>query len=809
MRTTLAEWRRDIRIAARSLRHSAGFATVAIGTLGLAIGACVAMFAVVNRVLLDPLPFEKTGQLVHIAASAPGSQFPDEFGVAAEFYVHYRERSRLLEDVATYNSGTATMRVDERVERIRMSWPTNSLFSTLGARPILGRLPVAEDEARAAVISHALWTTWFGKDPSVIGRTYYMGGQQREIIGVMGGEFRFPTDDTMLWLSNHIRPEGIIPGRFGSALVARTKPGVTSEQLATELTALSKQLPERFGGTASYARIIDQHRAIVRSLEEELLGSVARPLWVLLGAVAIVLLIACANVANLFMVRSEGRHRELVVRRAIGATRGQLIRLQMSEALVIAGLAALTAFALAAAGLPVFLRAAPDGIPRIGNVRLDLAMMLFTLGAAFLAAIACGLLPAVRASSPDLARLRESGRGSTRGGHLARNALVAGQTALALVLLIGSGLLIRSFDKLRNVDPGYDTKDILSFQIAPEGEQLTDGPSYARFAMDFMDRLRALPGVQQVGLVENIPLNEGTGLVPFRTEEMSTDPDAVTRVNMTFAAGDYFRAMGIDVLAGEPFPARDLAATQGKVVISRSAANRFWPGRDAVGRRLQRPGNEAWHVVIGVVEDVLQDGFRDAPQELVYFPLVGPAPDSWVISSPAYVIRSSRAEIMAPEVRALVREVAPTAPMYRVYTMAELVRDSMVQLSFTMLTLGIVSILALILGAVGLYGVLAYVVAERTREIGVRMALGAEASHVRRMVVVQGARVVAVGVMIGIAVALASTRVLGTMLFGVESADLATFVGMSATMILVGLLAAYVPARRASRVDPMGSLRGE
>jgi predicted permease len=425
--------------------------------------------------------------------------------------------------------------------------------------------------------------------------------------------------------------------------------------------------------------------------------------------------------------------------------------------------------------------------------------------------LACGLIPAIRASSPNLSRLREGGRGYTRRRHWARNALVAAQTALALVLLIGSGLLIRSFANLSHVDPGYDTRDVFTFQIAPESASLKDGPSFAQFHMNFMDRLRALPGVQMVGLVENVPLDEGTGIASFRNEKMGDDPKATTpRINRTWAAGDYFKVMGIKLISGEVFASRDLAGTMGKVVVSRAAANLLWPGENAVGRRLRAEGNNLpWMTVIGVVEDVMQTNFRTAPRPLVYFPLVGPAPRSWVITTPAYVIKTARAEVIAPEVRALVREVAPNAPMYRVYTMASLARRTMLDLSFTMLLLGIVSALALILGSVGLYGVLSYVVAERTREIGVRMALGAEAGQVQRMVIAQGARVVAIGVGIGIVVALTATRALSTLLFGVAPLDAPTFVAMSASMVGVALLASYIPARRASRVDPMESLRGE
>ncbi len=807
MHSTLSEWARDLRQAARALRRTPGFTLLAVGMLGLAIGVNAGMFGVVNTVILHPLPYTEPDRLVHIAASAPGSDYPEEFGAAPEFYVQYREQSRLLEDVSTYNSFTSTLRVGERVERVRMSWPTNSMYSTLGVTPILGRLPLPEDEEGVVVISHALWTSWFGRDSTVLGKPYYVSGQMRTVIGIMGPEFRFPDDGTLLWISSEIRPDGIEPGDFGTDLVARMAPGATPAAVATELTSLARRLPERFGGPPSYARLIEHHRAVVRPLEEQLLGQVARPLWVLLGAVGIVLLIAWANVANLFMVRAEGRQRDLAVRRALGAARGQLVRLQMAEAVIVAGLAGALALLLAAVTFPAFLRAAPPGIPRLDQVRLDLPTLLFALAAAVGSALACGAVPALRGSAPDLNRLRNGGRGSTGRHHWARNGLVVGQTALALVLLIGSGLLVRSFAALRQVDPGYDTQDLFTFQIAPERPELSDGPSFAQFSHDFMDRLRALPGVQSVGLVENVPLNEGTRSGRFRSE--GTAPDGGSLLTYTWAAGDYFSTMGIAVLAGRPFERTDHSSNPGNVVISRGAANLLWPGQNPIGRRLQREGLDGWETVVGVVEDVMQYGFRDTPQPLVYFPMVGPTPGSWRLSSPAYVLKTPRAEQMAPEVLALVREVAPEAPMYRVFTMAGLAKDWMVDLSFTMLTLGIISSLALILGAVGLYGVLSYVVAERTREIGVRMALGARAEQVRAMVVAQGARVVGAGVVIGIAVALASTRALSSLLFGVQAVDPATFVGMSAGMIAVGLLASYLPARRASNVDPMESLRGE
>ena len=803
------EWTRQVRHAVRLLAHTPGFSLVAVGTLALAIGANAAIFSVVDTVLLAPLPYAHADRLVHIAASAPGSDFPPEFGVAPEFFVEYREQAHLLEDVSTYNSFTSTLRANDRVERIPMSAPTYSLFTTLGARPILGRLPVADDEDRVAIISYALWQSWFGGSPDVLGKTYSMAGSDRTVVGVMGPDFRFPEDDTMLWLSTRISPEGITPGRFGAPLVARIAPGATVEAVTSELNALASRLPARFGGSAAYARLISRHHAVVRPLSDEMLGPVSRPLWILLGAAAIVLVIACANVANLFLVRAEARQRDAAVRRAIGATRAHLAGLQFAEALVVSAAAGALAVALASVALPVFVRAAPNGIPRLDRVAVSGATLLFTFAAALVVGIGCGAAAAIRAANASFARLRDGGRGATGRRSWIRDGLVVGQTALALVLIIGSGLLIKSFDKLRHVDPGYSTSDIFTFQIAPEGPHLTDGPSYARFDLNFMERLRSLPGVQTVGLVENIPLDEGTSPIRVRPEGFAGEIESGPLVSATFAAGDYFKAMGIRLISGRAFADDDHLHARPNVIVSQSAANRLWPNQDAIGKRLQIQRPPAWFTVVGVVHDVMQDDFRTAPEATVYFPLAGPTPTSWVISSPAFVVRTARAETIAPDVRALVHQVAPEAPMYRVYTMAGLARRSMVQLSFTMLTLLVVSALALVLGTVGLYGVLSYLVTERTREIGVRMALGAQAGQVSRLIMRQGARVVVSGVAIGLVVALLTTRALGALLYGVRAIDPATFAAAAIVMFCIGLIASYAPAQRAARVDPLVSLRAE
>jgi predicted permease len=804
----LSQWSTDFRHAWRGLLRTPGFLVTSVATLALAIGAVSGMFSVVNTVLLKPLPFANADRLVVLSGTAPGSDLPERFGLGFDFYFHYKENSKLLDGIFAFGGGTSTLRADERVERIGMAWPTNDMFTTLGVRPMLGRLPVAEDNGQVVLISDRLWDQWFGRDSAVIGRSYFVSDAMRTVIGVMPPEFQFPSDQTMLWVPAEAQLSQVQPGSLGLPVVARMKEGVTREQLTRELTQISKSMPERFGGTPNYARLIERHSALADPILDRIIGPTTRTsLWVLLGAVAVVLLIACANVANLFVVRSEGRRRDLAVRHAMGASRAQLTRLQMAEAFIVAAVAGVAAVALSAVTLPLFLRAAPEGIPRLANVGLDGWVLAATFGLVMLTAVGCGLAPALAASAPDLNRLREGGRGATGRRHWGRDALVVGQAALALILLIGSALLVQSFQRLRNVDPGYSTKDIYTFQFAPDQPHLVDGPTWGRLHLDFMQRLRALPGVAAVGVVNNLPLDEGTGGGRYLTATMPNDGGGVL-LDQNFTGGDYFRAIGIRLLQGRTFTEGEAVTPNNSIILSQSAAEKLWPGQSAIGQTLRRAQGGPPFTVVGVVNDVKQDDLREAGEAVVYFPLTGPAPQAWAMGSPAYVVKSPRAGALIREVRDLVRQIAPEAPVYREFTMEFLARRNMVQLSFTMLTLGVVSVLALLLGAIGLYGVLSYVVAERTREIGVRMALGATSRIVRRQVVSQGTKVVLVGVAIGVAGAFAATRLLGALLFEVKAVDPLVFIAMSVMMIGVGMLASYMPARRASGVDPIEALRG-
>jgi putative ABC transport system permease protein len=801
----------DLTHAWRTLRRNPGFLVTTVGTLALAIGAAVGMFSVVSAVLLRPLPYPDSDQLVVVSGTAPGSDLAEVFGVGNDFYLHYKENSKLLDGIFAFGGGTSTFRTDDRVERVAMGFPTPDMWTTLGVAPILGRVPTDEDGQGVIVISERLWEEWFGRDPSVVGKSYFASGTMRQIVGIMPDDFRFPSDATLLWVSSPIRLQDANPGSLGTPIIARMKPGVTREALAAELTQLSKGLPERFGGPPRYARLIEQHSAVIDPVLDRIISPTIRTsLWVLLGAVTIVLLIACANVTNLFLVRVEGKHRDLAVRRALGASRGQLVRLQMAEGFMVALIAGVIAVVLSLITLPLFLRAAPEGIPRLGTVAMDLPTLAAAFGLVIVAALACSTVPALRASAPHLSRIREGGRTGTGRRHWGRDLLVVGQTAMALMLLIGSALLVRSFQQLRSVDPGYETENLYTFQFAPQQDHLIDGPSWGRLHLDFMDRLRAVPGVQSVGVVNNIPLDEGTGRTRFVVDGQSTD-DAGTLLDQNFTGGDYFQTMGISMLRGRNFTNDEAVTPNTSVIVSKSAADLLWPGQDPLDKRLVRlaQAGPMTYTVVGVVEDVKQLDWRDEGEAAVYYPLTGPTAALYGMGSPAYVLKTPRAAQMTREVRDLVRQIAPEAPVYREFTMAFLAERAMIQLSFTMLTLGVVSVLALILGAVGLYGVLSYVVAQRTKEIGVRMALGATAGRVQSMVVSQGAKVVALGVVIGIVGAFASTRALGTLLYGVAAVDPLVFVAMALMLLAVGLVASWLPARRASLVDPIESLRGD
>jgi predicted permease len=808
--TPFERWSRDFRQAARALVRTPGFTLTVIATVALALGANAAIFSVVRPVLLAPLPYPAADRLVHIGGTAPGTDQPDEFGVPDELYFAYREGVPAIEDAALYGTGSSTTRAAGQVDQLFVTQATPSLFTTLGAQPLIGRLPADSDDGNVVVLSYWLWQEWFASDSRIVGRSYTFANQTRTVIGVMRPEFRFPDERTAFWVPITIRAAQVTPGGFGPRMIARVAPGVDPAQLAAQLEPFARRVQQRLGGPSPYARIMQHHRPIVKPLREHLVGRIATALWVLLATGGIVFLVACVNVANLFTVRGETRRGDLAVRRALGARRSDLVRAQLTEALLLAAAGGAAGALTAWAGVPLLVRAAPDAagngfsgapIPGLTTAHLDPVALLFTAGLSVFAACVFGLLPALRASAPGSLKL--AGRGVVaRAGHT-RDVLVAAQTACALVLLVGAALLVRSFWRLSHVDTGYDTRNVFTFQIAAGGPDLSDRASVSRFQYTFMERLAAIPGVESVGFISTLPLDEGAGSVNITTPKIEASGAEAPLIRNAAAGGAYFQTMGIKLLRGRFFERVEEERGIPNVLVSDAAARILFPGEDALGQKL-RPaaGGQTWFTVIGVVEDVKVDDLRrQAPDPMVYLPGAS--------TSPAYVIRSARADQLAAEVRAAVRDIAPQSPVYRVFTMRGLASRAMGSLSFTMVMVAIGAALALVLGAVGLYGVLSYNVARRAMEIGVRMALGAEARAVRRMFIWQGARVTLAGVAVGLLAAMALTRYVQALLFGLQRLDVASFAGMSAVMLAVALLASYIPARRASRVDPLVALRGE
>jgi putative ABC transport system permease protein len=806
-------WIRDFKHAARSLLRAPGFSFIVVATLALAIGANTAIFSLVKVVLLEPMPFPNADRLVHIGGTAPGTDQPEEFGVPDELYFEYRDSAPAIESIALYGTGSSTTRAEGKVDQLFLTQATPSLFTMLGAQLEYGRLPDDNDNGQVVLLSNWLWRTWFNSDPSIVGKSYTFASQNRQVIGVLKPEFRFPDERTAFWVPLQLRPAQVTPGGFGPSAIAMLKPGTDRAQLMAQLEPLARRVQQRLGGPAPYVRIMERHRPIVKPLREQLVGRIGTALWILLGTVAIVFVIACANVANLFTVRAENRRGDLAVRRALGAGRGDLVRIHVAEALLLAGVAGVAGALIAWGGVPLLVRAAPDAvaggfggapIPGLATAGLDLIALLFAAGISVVAALAFGVWPALRASTAALSSVQQSGRGVVGSRSLGRDALVVLQTASAMVLLVGAGLLMRSFKQLNEVDAGYDTKNIFTFQIAPSRPGLNERLTLSRFQYDFMDRLKALPGVESVGFITTLPLDEGAPSQNITTPKLQAAGAEAPLIRFAGVGGAYFKTMGIELRKGRYTDRVEEEQGIQNVVISQSAADVLFPGEDPLGKQL-RPATSSgptWATVVGVVEDVLIDDLRrKTPEPTVYLPGVS--------ASPAYVLKSNRADQLAPDVRAVITSMIPESPMYRVFTMERLAANTMANLSFTMLMVGLAATLALILGAVGLYGVLSYLAAQRTKEIGVRMALGAEAAGVRRMFVWHGARVALLGVIIGAGVAAALTTYIQTLLFDVGRFDLTAFAGMSAVMILVALFASYVPARRASRVDPLVALRME
>jgi predicted permease len=792
-------------------------------TVGLGIGANTAVFTLVDGVLLRPLPLPDAHELVSLRHLGRDGQ--DELPQSSGLHFLYREQARTLESVALFTQTTANLVRDGEPERLLGQVATPSFFTTLGVPAAFGRTFTEEEGApggaQVVVLSDGLWRTSFGADPDVIGTTVDLNGVSREIIGVMPADFGYPDRTARFW-SPLVLDETQAPlaSFFGDG-VARMVDGETVDGVHAELTGLLGRLTELRPGDRGAEFLMDvQIRPRTLSLKESLVGDVSRTLWILLGTVAFVLLIACANVANLLLVRAEGRQRELALRVAVGAGRWQVLRAFAAESGVLALAGGLLGLVVAGLAIRVTATFIPSDLPRMDEIGMDWRVLGFTALLGLVAAVVFSLFPLLRYGADDLAgQLRDGGggRGSTggRARHRLRNALVVTQVALALVLLVGSGLMLRSFLALRAVDPGFEPEGVRTARVSVPAGEVEGWEETEAFFRQVRDRIAQQPGVIAAGWGSAVPLGgAGYSFGGMAVEDHPrSDEELPIFAALPQADAGWVEALGIDVLEGRSFLPGDGADGTRSAMVSRSFAEEWWPDSSPLGRGVAFGGgpDEDWYRIVGVVDDVRQQELAGTPQATVYFPMVVSQGENTQVARSRDIAVRVQGDPLAfvSMLRREVQAVNPRIPVSNPRTMVDVFDASTARTSFTMGMLGAASGIALLLGLVGIYGVISYVVSQRTREIGVRMALGASAPSVRGMVLRQGLILSAVGVGVGLLAAAAMSRVMEAVLFGVSAMDPLTYGAVAGALVLVAATASWLPALRAAGVDPSRALRAD
>jgi putative ABC transport system permease protein len=792
--------KRDLRQALHTLRRNPAFTAIAALTLALGIGANSAIVSVVHAVLLRPLPYHEPDKLVTV-----------EYLLAGE-YLLLRERVPSLREMALFRGGRGFNLSDGGgAERLIGAEVSANLFSTLGVMPALGRTFRADEErpgGRGVVISHALWRQRFGADPNLIGREILIDSQPREIVGVMPAEFAFPSVETQLWIPYVFNPAAAVPlwgGGQGGQAIARLAPGATAARAQAEVRARTPDL--RKANTVWVFPDAWGARREVVPLQDQIVGDVRTRLLVMLGAVGFVLLIACANVANLLLARASARQREIAIRYALGASRGRIIRQLLTESALLGLIGGATGFLLAFWGVPLLVSSLPADMPRVEEIAVDRWMLAFTLAVSVFTGVCFGLVPAIQASRSTVqTSLKIEERGATAPLGRASSLLVIGEVAIAVLLVIVAVLLIRSFTALLRVDPGFRTERIVTARVTPPDIRYRRDENVRVFYDSLLARVAALPGVQSVEAVSHLPLSSRFGSFAFEVEgrpHVRGQGAPTTGIrNVTLG---YLRTMGVPLLKGRPLAGTDRENTPLVAVINETMARRHFAGVDPIGRRFRELSREAWTTVVGVVGDVRHEGLDEAAGLEVYRPFA-----QVPVRDMSLVIRmSGDPSPLAASLRAAVAEIDATVPISDVRTADQILARSVAAWRFTTFLHGAFALVALTLAAIGIYGVLSYAVSRRSREIGVRMALGAGRADVLRMVLGQALLLAATGTIGGVVAAFAVTRLLKTLLFEVSPTDVVTFTVVPLLLAAVACLAAYIPASRATRVDPTIALRLE
>ncbi|MBW3533687.1 MAG: ABC transporter permease [Gemmatimonadetes bacterium] len=809
---------RDVAHGIRQVGRRPGFAAVAVLTLALGIGANTAVFSVVRGVLLRPLPYAEPDRLVSLwTRYLPSTGIDiDQFVLSGPEVLDYRDASRAMEDVVPWVSTNRTLTGDEGdPERIPTVLAGEGLFELLGVRAALGRTFTPEEQApdapRAVLLSHGLWNDRFGADPAVVGRALTVDGEIARIVGVMPPDFVFPTAGTRMWETlrfDEARPGG--RGSHGLAAVGRLAEGATLAAAEAELETI----------TAAWYQEHEHHAAghfiWFEPLRDDLVGDAGGVVLLLMGAVGLVLLVACGNVANLFLARAEARQREMAVRTALGAGRGRLTRQLLTEGLVVSGLGACLGLLLAGWGTPALLALDPTALPRSEGVRLDRTVLAFTAGITVAATLLFALVPALQGAGA-LARGLAGGRGSSddTGRRSLRRGLVAGQAALSLVVVLAAGLAIRSFDALRSEDPGVRTANVVTFDLSLPSSSYPQGEDVARAYGALQERLEALPAVASAAAVSILPLRGLPGRGDFQPEGEAAPAGAVPAWNAHYAAVQpgYFETLGIPVLQGRALTEGDDAESPLVVGVSRALVERYWPGQDVLGRRItfaMGGDDPPWLTIVGVVGDVraLMDAPPD-PQVYLAHDQLRAIPFGGGRAMTVVARTGVEPGTLIPALRAAVAEMDPRLPLANVQTMEDVRSRAVARPRLAASLLGAFGLVALLLAAVGIYGVVSYTVARRTREIGVRVALGAGRGQVVRLMVREGTMPAAVGAAVGLVVALAGAGALREFLHGVSPTDPVSFIGLPLALLAVAVASAWLPARRATRVAPTEALRDE
>ncbi len=814
-----------IRVARRLLRAPM-FTLIAIFTLALGIGANTAIFSVVRGVLLKPLPFDGADRLVGLWHTAPGLGIPI-LNMAPSYYFIYREEGRVFEDVGLWNGGAVSVTGTGEPERVQALFVTDGTLSLLHVNPILGRHFTADDDSpktpERAILSHAYWERKFGSDQAVIGKSVVVDGKPREIIGVLPAGFRFLDRNPQLILPFRFNRPELHAANFSYRGVARLKPGTTLEQANADVARLIPVIPDRFPMPPGFTRKMLDDVKIgpnVRPLAADVIGDVGRVLWVLLGTVGLVLLIACANVANLFLVRAEARQQELAIHAALGAGSRRIAWELLSESLTLALAGGVVGLGLAYAGIRTLVANAPDGLPRTGEIGIDPLVLLFTLAISLLAGLLFGLLPVMKFVTPHLASaLKEGGRLSSAGRerHRARNGLVVAEIALAVVLLVASGLMIRTFQAMRDVNPGFVRPEgVLTLRVSIPESIVSDGEQAVRTHEQIVRKLEGMPGVRSVGVSNSITMDGNDSNDPIFVEDFPPPADKIPPLRrFKWTAQNYFQTMGNPIVAGREMTWADVYSRASVVMVSENFAREYWKEpAAAIGKRIRQTPNNPWRTIIGVVGNERDDGIAKPASSIIYWPLlIDNYYDNKMFAQRnlLYAVRTDRAEspTLLKEIQQAVWSVNANLPVANVRTLEQIRAESMAQTSFALVMLGIAAAVALLLGIVGIYGVIAYVAQQRTKEIGIRMALGAASQDVSALFVRHGIVLAGIGIVCGMVAAALLTRTMSALLFGVSAYDPVTYGAVALALGGTAVIASYLPARRASRIDPAEALRWE